>query len=224
MSPKTVRAGGIAALALVVAVSLMQGIAVAGGSTPAFIEFALDWASLAILAVYLFVYWTTKGLFNALAYTKANRSIFVVMILTAIVSLIDLFGPFSFRPLAGIDALGEAVDKLTVLISVLLIFQLLAWMWFSIRAIDFGRHSDSLLWQVVGIADIVGSALIVLALAAHSPANRMLPIFFALSGLVVLLSGWICHGIALIIGARSMSQARSPAPATHQLGGSDDSG
>ena len=81
-----------------------------------------------------------------------------------------------------------------------------AWLWFSILATGFGRQVGSLLWQAIGIIYLVASVLIagVTLVAFGIIEVPYFNEFLAFSGLVLLV-GWLCHGICLILGAREMA-------------------
>lgn len=88
----------------------------------------------------------------------------------------------------------------------------LARAWFSILAIRFGKRVDSLLWQAIGIVYLL--ALLLIALGMTSLAGVDVPYLeelFQLAGLM-LLAGWLCHCVCLILGARKMRRIDPAVP------------
>ena len=82
----------------------------------------------------------------------------------------------------------------------------LSWIWFSIGATGFGRQIGSRLWQAIGIVYLIGMALIAAAMVSMASGDNLLPIDLVTYAAPVLLVGWACHGVGLIVGARKMAR------------------
>lgn len=88
----------------------------------------------------------------------------------------------------------------------------LAWAWFSILATRFGKQVGSLLWQAIGIVYLL--SLLLIALGMTSLAGVDVPYreeLFELAYLM-LLAGWLCHCVCLILGARKMPRIDPAVP------------
>ena len=88
----------------------------------------------------------------------------------------------------------------------------LAWAWFSILATRFGKQVGSLLWQAIGIVYLL--SLLLIALGMTSLAGVDVPYreeLFELAYLM-LLAGWLCHCVCLILGARKMRRTDPAVP------------
>ena len=209
MSANTVRIGGVMVFFLIVAVMFL-GFALAGqmvrmagpneqGATPDPAAFAstFSMAIVLYLAVMIFVYWTTRGLFHAFGYRRADTPIMTLMILMAVNLVLFLFGG------AGTSGGGGSLDTLSAVTGLATV---MAWIWFAIMAIGFGAQVGSQLWKAIGIVYLVG---MVLALAGNvlmmSGTVRATGLLLLLAG-AVALGGWICHGIGLIVGAKEMAR------------------
>ena len=88
----------------------------------------------------------------------------------------------------------------------------LAWAWFSILAIRFGKQVGSLLWQAIGIVYLL--ALLLIALGMTSLVGVDVPYLEDLFELayLMLLVGWLCHCVCLILGARKMRRIDPAVP------------
>ena len=207
MSAKTVRIGGVMVFFLIAAV-LVLGFALAGemvrmaGQTdpdPAGFASTFTMAIVLYLAVMIFVYWTTRGLFNAFGYRRADTPIMTLMILMAVNLVLFLVGGAGPAPGGGSGSFGT-LSAITSLATVM------AWIWFAIAAIGFGAHVGSQLWKAIGIVYLVG---MVLAFAGNGLSlggmGAGTGLFLLIAGIVVL-GGWICHGIGLMVGAKEMAR------------------
>ena len=95
---------------------------------------------------------------------------------------------------------------ISVLDDVALSAAILLWMWFSIGAIGFGRRIGSRLWQATGIVYLLGTALIAAAVAVMASGDNLTPIELVTYALPIMLVGWACHGIGLLVGAKEMAR------------------
>lgn len=207
MSATMVRIGGVMVFFLIVAVMVM-GFVLAGtmvrmagqeNPDPAGLAPTFRMAIVLYLAIMIFVYWTTRGLFHAFGYRRADTPIMTMMILMGVNLVLFQFGGAGPAPGAdsgSFDTLSEVASLATVL----------AWLWFAVRAIGFGAHVGSQLWKAIGIVYLVG---MILAFAGNSLAlggmGGATGLFLLLAGAVVL-GGWVCHGIGLIVGSREMAR------------------
>ena len=199
MSARSVRIAGIAALAMV-PVALLFGVvfilvafsAAIGGSPASFRmgETITVLAYVSFLAFATFVFWTTRGFFNAFGYRTADLPT-VTLIVLLMVNLI----PVLYRSWMGV------FDDILVSAAILL------WMWFAVGAVGFGRHVGSRLWQATGIVYLIGTASLGAAVAVNLSGDNLTPITIVTYALPVMLVGWACHGIGLIKGAKTMAQA-----------------
>ncbi len=211
MSATTVRIGGVMVFFLIVAVMVMgfvlagQMVRMAGPNTPGANPDAAAFAStfsMAIvlyLAIMIFVYWTTRGLFNAFGYRRADTPIMTLMILMAVNLVLFLFGG------AGAPA-GDGTGSLDTLSAITGLATVMAWIWFAIMAIGFGAHVGSQLWKAIGIVYLVG---MILAFAGNglmmTGTGQATGLFLLIAG-PVALGGWVCHGIGLIVGSKEMAR------------------
>ena len=210
MSATTVRIGGIMVFFLILSVvltGLFLGAAVAGmagGGRPDLAAFGSTMTLLQIvyLGVMTFVYWTTKGLFNAFAYRRADTPIMTLMILMAVNLVLLLLGGAS--PPA--TATGSTAGTGDALSTIALTATVMAWIWFSITAIGFGRQVESRLWTAIGIVYLAGMGLTLAAVCLIASGLGGLAGPFLLIAGPVTLGGWICHGIGLLVGAKEMAR------------------
>lgn len=215
MSANTVRIGGVMVFFLIVAVMVL-GFALAGqmvrmagpndtganpgaGPDPGAFASMFTMAIVLYLAIMIFVYWTTRGLFHAFGYRRADTPIMTLMILMGINLALFLFGGAG-GPAGGGSGSLDTLSAITSLATVM------AWIWFAIMAIGFGAHVGSRLWKAIGIVYLVG---MVFAFAGNvmmmGGMGQATGLFLLLAG-AVALGGWICHGIGLIVGAKEMAR------------------
>jgi len=161
------------------------------------------------------VFWTTWGFFRAFdrkaAKTPTIAIAIVATLLTAIQATFWIFED---------DFVAALFTMMLPIFASFLFFPLL--IWFSIAVFLFGRDADSLLWKAVGIVYLAGmipaGAGLVWRWAGGAPIESLIAIVGA-----IVLGGWICHGIALILGAGRMARALSSEAAVHPLGGPGES-
>ncbi|MCY4395728.1 MAG: hypothetical protein OXC10_11375 [Rhodospirillaceae bacterium] len=213
MSATMVRTGGVMVFFLILAVLVtgfmlagaMAGAGAGGVPDPARFGSTLSLTMIVYLAIMIFVYWTTKGLFNAFAYRRADTPIMTLMILMAINLALTLFGAGAPSAETGSPS-GGGSAAFGIFSAIAVLATVMAWIWFSIAAIGFGTQVGSQLWKAIGIVYLVGTSL------AFVGNGLLLSGIGGATGLILLiagpvvLGGWVCHGIGLIIGAREMAR------------------
>lgn len=217
MSATMVRIGGVMVFFLIVAIMVMgfvlagTMVKMAGQENPDPAEFAstFSMAIVLYLAVMIFVYWTTRGLFNAFGYRRADTPIMTLMILMGLNLVLFLFGGAGMPAGDGSGSGGSGSGgsgSLDTISAIAGLATVMAWIWFAIMAIGFGAHVGSLLWRAIGIVYLVG---MIFAFAGNAlPMAGMgqgIGLFLLIAGAVVL-GGWVCHGIGLIVGSREMAR------------------
>ncbi len=181
MSARSVRVSGIVALATVLIVpgsAFLVGSVTSSG--PANIERALGQIALLIIVMY---------------YAFVGCSGFVLW------ATKQVFNAYDYR---SADVLVACLFGVFVFLPPLA-FPL--WAWFSILAIRFGRRIGSPLWKAIGVIYLIAVVLLAAAIAIdftdiHIPN---LDAFMVFSGLMLLV-GWLCHGMCLIISARELAE------------------
>jgi hypothetical protein len=178
-------------------------------------------------AVVGFVFYATKGYFNALGYRRADIVIYLIIgtqILSAIIGAITN----SSAGLSGILQAGggQALGVVGVVAIVTGLVVLVALLVFAIFAISFGNIGGGI-WKAIGILYLIGLLGMLIGIII-----LMVTVGFALSGgtsagagaggavmaSVLLIVGFlcyaaaiICHGIGLILGAGRMEREGNPA-------------
>ena len=220
MPAAIIRIGGILAFVMILIV-LLLGLLVAILAFGAFgSPGALDDARSMLVLMYVvclpivaFVLWTTKALFDASGYRGAGPPV-AVLIFLLLINLIHVLDS-RFHPTVLYMWEMGLVTFQGVLSEVGPLLAALSWMWLSVRTIGFGMRSHSRLWQATGGIYLVGMALLVAAMVSMSLGDNLLPIELVTYAVPVLLVGWVCHGVGLILGARRLARARSHASAPH---------
>lgn len=166
------------------------------------------------VAIIAFVYWTTKGLFNALGFRRADVPILILLVVLALNLVLGFLGGAGLGSIGSASALQGAVGFIGIVSLIVLLVFFIAWLWFSIACLGFGKAIGSGLWKAIGIVYLIGTGLFVLfmvlmilAVVAKSPGLLVAGGVLALIGMLVLLAGWICHGIGLITGANRIGAA-----------------
>lgn len=217
MSSAMVRTGGILVFFLILAVLvtgiMLAGAAVGAGGTggtgrpdPAGFGAMLVLMTAVYNGVMTFVYWTTKGLFNAFSYTRADFPILTLMTALALNLLLTLLGGGNLPATGAAPAGGGGLGVLDALSFGVVLAMLAAWIWFSVAAIGFGAQVGSLLWRAIGIVYLAASGLVAIALALLASGSGAAFGMLALFAGAVMLGGWVCHGIGLIVGAKEMAR------------------
>lgn len=170
-------------------------------------------------AVMAAVFWTTWGFFRAVDHKSAKAPTLAIAILatllTASQAIVQIFGDDFFAALFTV--------MLPIFAGFLFIPLLI---WFSTAVILFGRDEDSSIWRAVGIVYLAGTipagAGLVWQAAGWPGWTTVAYPLIAIVG-AMALGGWVCHGIALILGAGRMARARSAEAAAQPLGGPGES-
>lgn len=206
MNASMVRLGGILAFVLI-AVGIISAF-LAQNRVVAIIF------SLIIYAMIVFVFWSTKGLFNNLNYRSADIPILGIIVMIVVSFLLSLVGGSGMGALmnpGAMGATGAGIIGIIGLVIMLLWFAL--WIWFGVKSMGFAASGGGL-WKAIGILYLVASGLIllmlvlmILALVAKSQGLLATGGIFGFIGMLVMLAAWICHGIGLITGAGKMQQA-----------------
>lgn len=107
---------------------------------------------------------------------------------------------------SGYRSADLAIGTLFAVLACFPPFTPLAWAWFSVLAIRFGRQTGSRLWQLMGIVYLADMILVAVAMTSFAGIDvPALDELVVLAGLL-LLSGWLCHGFCLFDGARKMAR------------------
>ncbi len=180
MSARAVRTSGIVALATVLIVPASAYLVGSVASTgPASIEGALAQVALLIIVMY---------------YAFVGCSAFVLW------ATKQVFNASGYR---SADVLVGWLFGVLVFLPPLAIP---IWAWFSILAFKFGRRVGSPLWQAVGVIYLIAVVSLAAAIAIDFTDIHIfyLDEFMVFSGLMLLV-GWLCQGVCLILGARKLA-------------------
>ena len=215
MSPAMVRTGGIMAFGLILIGLILSFILAAaltgaasgtgGAAVQASVGSTIILMYIVNLAIATFVYWTTKGLFNAFGYRAADLPIMTLIILLA-VNLIPILLGNQNPATTGAGPEAGGGGALGILSAIVMLATVLSWIWFSIAATGFGKQVGSRLWQAIGILYLTSMALFAVGMVLMTSGVAQLHALFFLIASPVMLGGWVCHGIGLIIGANEMSR------------------
>ncbi len=180
-----------------------------GATLPAGLGSSLILMNIAYVAIMVFVYWTTKGLFNAFGFRRADVPLRLLMIVLPVNLLLLLASGGNIAPVPGGSeaAAAEGSGIPDILSTMLLLALMVGWIWFSVGALRFGDHVGSKLWQAVGIVYLVATAFLVIGVALIAAGGGPLLLLILPLGGLALLGGWICHGIGLIVGAGEMQRS-----------------
>lgn len=203
MSPSMVRLGGILAFVLIAVVII--GAFLAQNKAVAIVF------GLIQTAIMIFVFWSSKGLFNSRNYRTADIAIMGIIVILVVLWIFSLLGGAGVGAVANPQALASALGVIGIVSLIVLLAWLVFFIWFSIGAMGFANVGGGGLWKAIGILYIVGLGLLILTvvvgiIAAMAQSQGMLGLM-AITGLIgalVLLAAWICHGIGLITGAGKM--------------------
>lgn len=203
MSPSMVRLGGILAFVLIAVVII--GAFLAQNRAVAIIF------GLIQTAIMIFVFWSSKGLFNSRNYRTADIAIMGIIVILVVLWLFSLLGGAGIGAVANPQAMASALGVIGIISLIVLLAWLIFFIWFSIGAMGFANVGGGGLWKAIGILYIVGLGLLILTvvvgiIAAMASSQGMVGLM-AITGLIgalVLLAAWICHGIGLITGAGKM--------------------
>ena len=203
MSPSMVRLGGILAFVLIAVVII--GAFLAQNKAVAIVF------GLIQTAIMIFVFWSSKGLFNSRNYRTADIAIMGIIVILVVLWIFSLLGGAGVGAVANPQALASALGVIGIISLIVLLAWLVFFIWFSIGAMGFANAGGGGLWKAIGILYIVGLGLLILTvvvgiIAAMAQSQGMVGLM-AITGLIgalVLLAAWICHGIGLITGAGKM--------------------
>ena len=162
-------------------------------------------------AIMIFVFWSSKGLFNSRNYRTADVAIMGIIVILVVLWIFSLLGGAGVGAVANPQALASALGVIGIISLIVLLAWLVFFIWFSIGAMGFANVGGGGLWKAIGILYIVGLGLLILTvvvgiIAAMAQSQGMVGLM-AITGLIgalVLLAAWICHGIGLITGAGKM--------------------
>ncbi|MBL8661487.1 MAG: hypothetical protein JNM29_01620 [Candidatus Odyssella sp.] len=162
-------------------------------------------------AIMIFVFWSSKGLFNSRNYRTADIAIMGIIVILVVLWIFSLLGGAGVGAVANPQALASALGVIGIISLIVLLAWLVFFIWFSIGAMGFANVGGGGLWKAIGILYIVGLGLLILTvvvgiIAAMAQSQGMVGLM-AITGLIgalVLLAAWICHGIGLITGAGKM--------------------
>jgi len=206
MSASMVRLGGILVFVLI-AVGII-GAFVASNKVVAIIF------GLIQTGILMFIFWSTKGLFNSRNYRTADVAIMGIVVLLALMWAFSLIGGSGIGAIADPKALTAALGIVGIISLLVLLAWLVFFIWFSLGAMGFGGVGGGGLWKAIGILYVVALGLLILtvllgiiAVAASSQGLAGLMAITGLIGILVFLAAWICHGIGLITGAGKMEKA-----------------
>lgn len=203
MSPSMVRLGGILAFVLIAVVII--GAFLAQNKAVAIVF------GLIQTAIMIFVFWSSKGLFNSRNYRTADIAIMGIIVILVVLWIFSLLGGAGIGAVANPQAMASALGIIGIISLIVLLAWLVFFIWFSIGAMGFANVGGGGLWKAIGILYIVGLGLLILTvvvgiIAAMAQSQGMVGLM-AITGLIgalVLLAAWICHGIGLITGAGKM--------------------
>jgi hypothetical protein len=238
MSPGTVRWGGIMvfvgiALVFLIPIIFVSSIGLEGlarnartGTTAPQMQMMSIVMNFVMAAVVGFVFYTTKGYFNALGYHRADIVIYLIIgaqILSAIIGAIT-------NSSAGLSGLlqaggGRAMGVVGIVAIVTGLAVLIALLVFAIFAISFGNHGGGI-WKAIGILYLIGLlgmliGIIILAVtvgfaisgggtAGAGAGGAALASVLLIIGFLCYAAAIICHGIGLILGAGRMEREGNP--------------
>jgi hypothetical protein len=177
-------------------------------------------------AVVGFVFYATKGYFNALGYHRADIVIYLIIgaqVLSAIIGAITN----SSAGLSGILQAGggRALGVVGIVAIVTGLAVLIALLVFSIFAISFGNHGGGI-WKAIGILYLIGLlgmliGFIILMVSVGSALSggggvgpgaggAVVASILMIVGFLCYAAAIICHGIGLILGAGRMEREGNP--------------
>lgn len=180
MSARGVRISGIVALATILIVPASA--------------FLIGWVALT----------NRSGIEGALA----NVAVLVIVMYYAFVACAAflLWATKQIFNASGYRSADLAIGTLFAVLAIVPPAAPLAWAWFAVLVTRFGRQVDSTLWQAIGIVYLLAAVLAAVGMTIFAGVNvPYLDELLTLSGLL-LLAGWLCHGICLILGAREMAE------------------
>ena len=242
MSPSTVRWGGITvfigiALVIILPIVMVAMVGTAGlqsggrnlANATAGVTVMTIVMNLSLMAVMVFVFYTTKGFFNALGYRGADIVIYVIIVVQVISAVVGSImntsaGMTGLMQAGNFKALGIAgivVIVTTLVFAVALIV-------FAVLCFKFGKFGGGL-WTATGVLYLIGVAgiligvVIMVAAVGFALSSGSAPRSAAGSSVLAMVliviaflcyaAAIICHGIGLILGAGRMEREPNPVEA-----------
>lgn len=240
MSPGTVRWGGIMvfigiALVFIIPIGFISVIGIegmartarSGGAVGGQMQMMSVVMNFVMAAVVGFVFYATKGYFNALGYYRADIVIYLIIgaqILSAVIGAIT-------NSSAGLSGLlqaggGRALGVVGIVAIVTGLAVLIALLIFAIFAISFGNHGGGI-WKAIGILYLIGLlgmliGFIILIVTvgfavsgggggvAGGAGSAVLASVLMVIGFLCYAAAIICHGIGLLLGAGRMEREGNP--------------
>jgi len=185
--------------------------------------------NLLLMAVIVYVFYATKGYFNALGYHRADIAIYLIMAIQVISAIVGSVmgtsaGLSGLMQAGSVRALGIAgiISVVTVLGFVV------ALLLFSIFAIKFGKigggvwTATGILYLIAVIGIIIGAIVIVAAagfalgggnVPRGAASGSIMAVVLIIIGALCYVAAIICHGIGLILGAGRMDREPNPVDA-----------
>jgi len=219
-----IRFGGISAL-LIIAVSILFFVLVAAspavGQNKAVVAIFL----LVIYALVIVTNLATKSLWNRFGRNGANIPIIFMILMTIAFWFLNLLG-------GGMAPAGQTGAAVGIVFLVTMVLYLVAWIWFAIYCIVAGNSVGGV-WKAAGILYVIGSLIgLIAAIAGAGAVYRLITTelanpgsaertmasgSMAMAGIMafiggiaglVLLAGWICHAIGLLLGAGKLERSQ----------------
>jgi hypothetical protein len=238
MSPTTVRWGGIMvfigiALVFLIPIGFVsivgldslrpnaRGIGALGGQ----MQFMSIVMNIVMAVVICFVFYATKGYFNAMGYHSADIVIYLIIgvqVLSAILGAVT-------NTSAGLSGIlqaggGRALGVVGIVAIISGIAVLIALLIFSIFCISFGNLGGGI-WKAIGILYLIGligilvGVIILIASAGFALGGSVgtgtagaavMATILMIVGVLCYAAAIICHGIGLILGAGRMEREANP--------------
>jgi hypothetical protein len=239
MSPGTVRWGGIMvfigiALVFIIPIGFISVVGLEGlargtrgpGAVGGQMQLMSVVLNFVMAAVVGFVFYTTKGYFNALRYHSADIVIYLIIGVQILSAVIGATTNTS-AGLSGILQAGgaRAVGVVGIVAIVSGLAVVIALVIFAIFCISFGNYGGGI-WKAIGILYLIGLigiviGLIILLVSAgaalagggalgRGAGSAVMAAVLMLVGFLCYAAAIICHGIGLIMGAGRMEREANP--------------
>jgi hypothetical protein len=209
MNASMVRLGGILAFVTLAVVVIMMVLGRTIATTPVLGIII----GLILYALIIFVFWATKGLFNAKGYRRADIAILGIIVLIVLNWLLSLVGGSGMAAMSNPQALSAGLNVMVIIGLILFLAWFTLWILFGIQSMGFSSQGGGL-WKAIGILYLIGCGLfllaivlVILGLIAKSGGLAAFGGILVFIGMLVLVAAWICHGIGLITGAGRMATA-----------------
>jgi hypothetical protein len=204
MSANMIRMGGIAAIVaiLLIVISGLLGQTLADNRALSII------LGLIQTALIVFVFWSTKGLFNSRNYHRADTTIMIIIGLWVLIWLFSLFGGAGLAGMTSMGGMGDTLGVIGIISLLVTLAAFVIWFMFAFQAMGFANAGGGALWKAIGVLYVIGIVLMIImvllmiigAIAGSLGLMTGAGILGLIGGLVVL-AAWICHAIGLIGGA-----------------------